>query len=154
MDNKLFDACVRGDVIAFKALVEEDGTILRQVAARSQNTPLHLAAKLGYLDLASEIIRLKPELVSVTNDKMETPLHEASRQGNLDMLKLLLSYDPWASYELNDTQRSALNVACANGRLDVVKHLLNSSWLLLLEEDAPTTSLHAAVIGGHTGTCV
>ncbi|RVW17349.1 Ankyrin repeat-containing protein ITN1 [Vitis vinifera] len=62
-----------------------------------------------------------------------------------------MEVDPWIAPKVNRNDESVLFVGCERGKLDVVKHLLvNHSWLLMLELDAPTISLHAAASGGHT----
>ena len=75
------------------------------------------------------------------------------REGRVEIVALLMEVvDPWIAPKVNRNNESVLFVGCERGKLDVVKHLLvNHSWLLMLELDAPTTSLHAAASGGHTG---
>ncbi|KAF8388941.1 hypothetical protein HHK36_025624 [Tetracentron sinense] len=150
MDRRLHEAGLKGDVLAFLDLVREDGNIVGQTIAGSLNTVLHLAAKFGNLELASEIIQLSPKMVSAENGRMETPLYEACLEGHVDIVKLLLEKDPSVAYKVNLHNESALLVACARGQFDVVKHLLSYPKLLLLEDDRLTTPLHAAVSAGHT----
>ncbi|XP_034682355.1 ankyrin repeat-containing protein At5g02620-like [Vitis riparia] len=151
MDRRLFEAVLKGDVSTFLSLAQEEEDIIKQVVPGSLNTVLHLAARFGHLELASEIVNLRPELSSAENEKLETPLHEACREGRVEIVELLMKVDPWIAPKVNRNDESVLFVGCERGKLDVVKHLLvNHSWLLMLELDAPTTSLHAAASGGHT----
>ncbi|PIA64798.1 hypothetical protein AQUCO_00100340v1 [Aquilegia coerulea] len=149
MDRRLYNAVLIGDVSAFLELVQENEDIIEQTTFQSMNTVLHLASKFGHLQLVLELVNIRPGLVSSENEKMETPLHEACREGHIEIFKLLLETDPSILYKLNRNHESALYVACARGKVDMVKQLLNYSWLLMLEEDGPTTSLHVAVSGGH-----
>ncbi|KAF8400855.1 hypothetical protein HHK36_014158 [Tetracentron sinense] len=150
MDRRLREATLRGDVPAFLELNRENENIIEQTTFGSLNTVLHLAVKFGHLELASEIVKLRPEMASAENEKMETPLHEACREGHVDLMKLLLEIDPWVAYKLNRDNESALFVACERGCTYVVKHLMNYPMLFMLEDDESTTSLHVAASAGHT----
>ncbi|KAK1550572.1 hypothetical protein Q3G72_021245 [Acer saccharum] len=150
MDRRVFETILRGDVLSFLALVREDGGISNQTVPGSSNTILHLTARFGHVGLAAEILKLWPEMVAAENEKMETPLHEACREGRLEIVKLLVETDPWVVYKVNRDSESVLFVTCERGKLDVVKQLLNYPWLLMLEMDGVTTSLHVAALAGHT----
>ncbi|KAL6006147.1 hypothetical protein ACLOJK_040193 [Asimina triloba] len=150
MDLRLYEASLRGDVAAFKNLMRENASILEQTTPQSSNTALHLVSRCGHLPLAAEMVKLRPQMVATKSDAGETPLHVACREGHAEMLRLLLAADHLAAFKLNRYNQSILYVACSRGHLDVVKHLLGNMWLLLMEEDSPSTSLHAAASGGHT----
>ena len=156
MDEKLHEVVLKGDVSAFLDLVQEDEDIVKQVVPRSSSTILHLAARLGHHELAAEILKLRPEFAAMMNEKLDTPLHEACREGRAEIVKLLLETDPMiAAGRVNRDNETPLFVGCDRGRLDAVKQLLNHCpWLLALELDGFTTSLHVAASRGHTGkTC-
>ncbi|KAF9662251.1 hypothetical protein SADUNF_Sadunf18G0033700 [Salix dunnii] len=151
MDRRLREAILKGDVPAFLSLIEEDEHIIDQkTTPGSSSTILHIASRFGHVELAKEIVRLRPELMFQENEKMETPLHEACREGKMEMVRLLVETDPWLIYKVNQGNESALTVACERGRLAVVNYLLNFPDLLMLELDGFTTSLHVAASGGHT----
>ncbi|KAH7574258.1 hypothetical protein ACOSP7_008330 [Xanthoceras sorbifolium] len=150
MERRVFETILRGDVQAFLGLVREDEGVIKSTVQGSLNTILHLTARFGHVGLAAEILKSRPEMVAAENDRMETPLHEACREGRLEIVRLLLETDPWVVYKVNRDNESVLFVACERGRLDVVKQLLNYPWLLMLEMDGVTTSLHAAALAGHT----
>ncbi|KAF8388943.1 hypothetical protein HHK36_025626 [Tetracentron sinense] len=100
MDWRIHEAVLRGNVPAFLDLVREDENIVGRTITGSLNTVLHLAAKFGHLELASEIVKLSPAMVSSENYTMETPLHEACRDGHLDVVKLLMENDPSVAFKL------------------------------------------------------
>ncbi|KAJ4951563.1 hypothetical protein NE237_028395 [Protea cynaroides] len=150
MDRRLYEASARGDVTAFLDLIKEDEELIKQTTFRTSNTVLHIVTKFGHLDLATEIVKLQPEMVSAVNEKIETPLHEACREGHVELMKLLLKTDPRVAYKLNLLNESVLFVACGRGQFNLVKELLpDHSWLLLLEDDRHTTSLHVAASAGY-----
>ncbi|XP_017982194.1 PREDICTED: ankyrin repeat-containing protein At3g12360 [Theobroma cacao] len=151
MDRLLRESVLRGDVPSFLKLIQEDEDIIKQTAPGSLKTVLHLAARFGHVELASEITKLSPEMVGAEDEKLETPLHEACREGRVEIVRLLVGTDPWVVYKVNQEEESALFVACERGQVDVVKLLLNyPSNMLMLEVDASTTSLHVAASAGHT----
>jgi len=151
MDRRLREAILKGEVPAFLTLIQEDEHIIDQTIPGSSSNILHIVSRFGHVELAKEIVRLRPELMFEENEKMETPLHEACREGKMEMVRLLVETDPWLVYKVNQDNGSALTVACERGKLDVVDYLLSFPGLLMLELDGFTTSLHAAASGGHTG---
>lgn len=148
--RRLMEAVVKGDVLGLCSLMEEDENIIKQTVPESLNTVLHLAARYGHEELASEIIKSCPEMVSSENGELETPLHEACKEGHLGIIKLLLEIDNSIVYKKNLHEQSPLFVACERGQINAVKHLLNFPRLFLLEVDMFTSSLHAAASSGHT----
>ncbi|XWS70324.1 hypothetical protein CRYUN_Cryun03dG0038300 [Craigia yunnanensis] len=150
MDRCLHETILKGDIPSFLNLIQKVDHIIDQTVPGSLSTVLHLAARFGHVELASEIIKLKPEMVAAENEKMETPLHEACREGRVEIVRLLVGTDPWVVYKLNQEEKSSLFVACERGKVDVVKLLLDYPWMLMLEVDASTTSLHVAASAGHT----
>ncbi|XVE88837.1 hypothetical protein DITRI_Ditri19aG0100800 [Diplodiscus trichospermus] len=150
MDARLLEAIARNDTFALICLVQKNEGILEQRTADSLNTALHLALKFGSNNLLMEIIKLRPNLVTTVNRKLETPLHEACRVGNAEAVMLLLESNPWVAFILNCENRSPLFLACSNGHLNVVKLLLNQPWLIGLEDDADLTSAHEAASKGLT----
>ncbi|CAI9772356.1 unnamed protein product [Fraxinus pennsylvanica] len=151
MDRRLMEAVVKGDGLGLCSLMEEDKNIIKQTVPGSINTVLHLAARFGHEELASEIIKSCPEMVSSENGELETPLHEACREGHLGIIKLLLESDNSIVYKQNLHEQSPFFVACERGKINAVNHLLNFPRLFLLEVDMLTSSLHAAASSGHTG---
>ncbi|KAK9142105.1 hypothetical protein Syun_011505 [Stephania yunnanensis] len=157
MDPRLKEAVQRGDTTAFLSLVNQinhdhniSNSIIDQVTLGTMNTVLHIASRFGHLELVHQILRLRPEMVSSQNHRLETPLHEACREGRLEVAMALLRADPSVGYKLNRENESVLFVACGRGWSGVVNYLLEYSWLLMLEEDGSTTSLHLAASAGHT----
>nr|GMD90005.1 ankyrin repeat-containing protein At5g02620-like [Ipomoea batatas] len=151
MDPHHRDVVLRGDLAALQQLIQRDGNLVTQVLPGSLNTVLHLAARFGKVEVAGEVARANPELVSSVNADLETALHEACREGHGEIARLLLEVCPGVAYQMNCREESALYVACERGRAQVVSHLLvNFPMMLTLELDLPTTSLHVAASSGHT----
>lgn len=156
MDPALYRAVLSNDIHAFISLVLQNEAILDQRTSTASDTVLHLASKLGFVDLVMEIIKLRPNMVEAENKMLETPLHEACREGKSKIALLLLQTSPSVASKFNMKNQSPLLIACSNGSLKVAKVLLNQPLFLRLEYDNPLglTSLHVAASKGYTGTCL
>ncbi|KVH99864.1 Ankyrin repeat-containing protein [Cynara cardunculus var. scolymus] len=152
MNRLLYESVLKGDLITFLKLVRENETLITERVLESLNTVLHLAARFGHLELASEILRLCPEMVLAENVDLETPLHEACREGQVEMMKVLIAVDEGVVGKVNCRGESVFFVACERGRMEVVKHLIEFQWLLMHELDAFVCSIHVAAAAGHTAT--
>ncbi|GKV44872.1 hypothetical protein SLEP1_g52013 [Rubroshorea leprosula] len=152
MDRRLQEIVLRWDTHSFLKLAQEQQHIIKETATGSLNTILHLAASFGHVELVAEIVKLWPEMVGEENERMEKPLPEACREGGrMEIVRLLVETDPWLVNKVNRDEESALLLACEPGRADVVKHLLfYYPWMLMLEVDALTTSLHVTASSGYT----
>ena len=95
MEQKLYDACLEGDVEMLKELMREDRLILAQLSISScfNQTPLHLASMLGHFELAKSLLSYKPDFASRLDSQDRSPLHVASANGYANIVKLLLEYD-------------------------------------------------------------
>lgn len=152
MDPALYRAVLLNDIHAFISLVRKNEAILDHRTSTASNTVLHLASRLGFVDLVMEIIKLRPNMVQAENKMLETPLHEACREGKSKIVLLLLQTGSWVASNFNMENQSPLLIACSYGHLEVVKVLLNQPLFLRLEYDNPhgLTSLHVAASKGHT----
>ncbi|GLJ10437.1 hypothetical protein SUGI_0128180 [Cryptomeria japonica] len=125
MDSRVFEAAHLGNINAIQDLIDESADVLEQVTSSSQNSVLHVAARAGQTEFVSEILRIKPEILSYVNSKRDTALHEAAREGHSAIVK--------------------------EGHINVVNDLIQVASLLALDSEKPDerTSLHAASTRGH-----
>ncbi|GLJ10432.1 hypothetical protein SUGI_0128120 [Cryptomeria japonica] len=151
MDSRVFEAAHLGNINAIQHLIDESADVLEQVTSSSQNSVLHVAARAGQTEFVSEILRIKPEILSYVNSKRDTALHEAAREGHLAVVKVLLDKDQRIVYKVNQDYETALFVACKEGHINVVNDLIQVASLLALDSEKPDerTSLHAASTRGH-----
>ncbi|KAJ9169943.1 hypothetical protein P3X46_018084 [Hevea brasiliensis] len=122
----------------------------------------HLAARFGPLELAKEILKLKPEMVSEVNEKSETPLFEACREGRTDMVMLAGGREriSWVVYKVNQDNETILHgrrtlmdallhQACSKGHLETTRELLRfDTDLSSLQDNDGRTPLHWAAMKG------
>ena len=83
-------AVIQGDIGIFKLIAEKANN--RSTHSATGSTILHIAAKLGRLDIVKCIISKTPSLLAVRNAKSETPLVKAVQQGHDKIVEVLAEY--------------------------------------------------------------
>ncbi|ERM98712.1 uncharacterized protein LOC18426729 [Amborella trichopoda] len=77
MDQRLLNACRSGDYDAWRALIEQDESMLDGVTAVTLETPLHLVFRHGHVEMAKEILNLRPLMAFPENYQGLSPMHIA-----------------------------------------------------------------------------
>ncbi|PSS17575.1 Ankyrin repeat-containing protein [Actinidia chinensis var. chinensis] len=125
--KKLHEAAIKGSVPSLLQILHEDPLILRPsplsspVAAYS---PLHVAALLGYLDFARELLTRNPELAGSQSPGGSTPLHLASAKGYVEIVKELTLVNPDMCFAFDLDGRSPIHLAVIKGRVGVLTELV------------------------------
>ncbi|GMY20749.1 ankyrin repeat-containing protein NPR4-like, partial [Fagus crenata] len=116
--------------------------LLFHEANSNGDTPLHVAARVGYseivhifisqaqtlhVDVESGQVERHKELLRKVNEDKETALHCATRNGHYLSVKLLIEADPEFSNFINDAQEPLLYLAAARGFYDIAELILNAS---------------------------
>ena len=83
-------AVIQGDIGIFKLIAEKANN--RSTHSATGSTILHIAAKLGRLDIVKSIISETPSLLAVKNAKSESPLVKAVQQGHDKVVEVLAEY--------------------------------------------------------------
>lgn len=86
MDRKLFEAATSGDVRFVQAASE---ALDREVTVDG-NSVLHIAAKLGHMELAEALCLKQPSLMKSSNSKGDTPLHCAAAAGHAAIVEFFV----------------------------------------------------------------
>lgn len=128
MIRRLHEAAVEGSVTALLELLREDPLILdRQIIGFYSETPLHIAAVLGHVEFAKEILTLKPELAGERDwPQKSTPLHFTAAKGYMEIAKALLLVNPEMCLACDRNQRNPLHIAAMKGKIGVLKELVRS----------------------------
>ena len=95
MDPKLLRVAQSGSVNALYSLLQKDPCILQNVDVLPFiHTPLHEASSTGKIDLAMELMILKPSFAKKLNEDGLTPLHLAVENHQAELALELVKYDP------------------------------------------------------------
>ena len=89
--EKLKQVARDGNIDDFYQLIREDAKLLEAIDELPfVETPLHIAASVGNVPFAMEMMRLKPSLVSKPNPDGFSPLHLALQREQIEMVRRLL----------------------------------------------------------------
>ena len=111
-----------------KALVQKyDGLKLEFIEYDDNHgdTPIHLAAFHGHLQILRYYIEEKNCPKGCRNRYRNTPLHRAARQGHLDVVKYLVEEKECDPMCVCNWGRTPLHNACRHNKLEVVKYLIS-----------------------------
>ncbi|CAL9061476.1 unnamed protein product [Musa banksii] len=157
MDRKLFEAATSGDV----RFVQEASEALHREVTVDGNSVLHIAAKLGHMELAEALCLKQPSLMKSSNSKGDTPLHCAAAAGHVAIVDLFVVHraflfdDPVFSevygvpWMTNNAGNTALHEATWNGHRAVVELLMSAAPDLAdVENDTGVSALYMAAERG------
>ncbi|XP_008778951.3 protein ACCELERATED CELL DEATH 6-like [Phoenix dactylifera] len=179
-DRRILDELLRtGDTRCLFGVTLEGNTTLHIVASRGHlefakeicrreisllaapntrlDTPLHCAARAGYDEIVTSIIKfarhkgIKERVLRARNRDEANALHEAAKYNHVGVANVLMNEDVGLASLLNDAGMSPLYLAIVTGSLDVARALLRStSWKKVSSESYTgpnkNTALHAAVL--------
>lgn len=148
-----------------KAVIANDLTVCKYILSSSigscsklpkminirGNTALHIAARLGRIECAKEMLKDSRVvgLINNANKNKMTALHLACKAGYMNVVRLLV--DNRASLNLCDNKgASPLLVAVEAGAEDLVSLLLSSGASPTTAKSSGATGFHAAARRGHT----
>ena len=81
-------ACEGGDEEVVRVLLL-NGADIKAVKAY-EITPLHIAARLGFVEIAKMLVEVEKEIVEATDTSQQTPLHRAAEYNQCEMIDFLL----------------------------------------------------------------
>src|SRR5271168_4012782 len=101
-------------------------------------TPLHLAAQWGHLNVVKALARHKANIFAKDQQK-SSAIHWAARKGHEEVVEYLIGENSKLLMEPGTESRTVLHEAATLGHMNLVK----------LASDDNETALHAAVNQGH-----
>ncbi|XP_054781929.1 protein ACCELERATED CELL DEATH 6-like [Prosopis cineraria] len=129
----------RGNSPLHAAILERKPHVLQEILnvreelmyLRDENeeTPLHCAARVGYLEGVSILLNKSTLTAFQKNSEGNLPVHLACEGGHVQVVKKLLEEKfPWHDVRLwlNNNGQNMLHIAAMNGEKNVVKHLLRN----------------------------
>ncbi|KAI6682183.1 hypothetical protein NL676_036064 [Syzygium grande] len=127
MESELYEAAVKGNVDSLLELLVKDKLLLDRIMTGNRTeTPLHIAAMLGYLEFVEEVLARKPELAREQDSQSSTPLHLAAAKGYLNIVASLLRVSPEICFVRDKYERNPLHVAAMKGRVDTLECLVRA----------------------------
>ena len=120
-----------------------------QSKSQSENeaTPMHSAAKRGYVEIVRELLKADHEC-NIRSKQALTPLHLAAKEGYVSVVKELLQRN--ADPNVADGKKSSpLHAASIAGNLAMVKALVSFGAHISRSDDNQVSPLHHAARYGH-----
>jgi len=149
----IFYAVLNGDLEMVKQLVQQ-GADPNETDA-SGLSPLHLAAKVGYLDMVTYFIEICNMNANARDNNGYSPLHFAAQKGHLDIVKYFIETCGMDGNAKDNDKvgYTPLHLAAHFDRTEVVEYLIGRYGI---DVDATTnngdTPLHFAAYFGHFDT--
>ncbi|KAH9326409.1 hypothetical protein KI387_006587 [Taxus chinensis] len=114
-------------------------------------TPLHIAAEQGHLDVLKELLKFAhAETVTKKNRTGYDVLHIAAKQGHIGIVKELLNLEPGLSKTFDLINATPLISAATNGHTEVVNELLAKDCQLIeIARSNGKNALHFAARRGY-----
>jgi ankyrin repeat protein len=129
------------------------------------NTPLHIAASFGHLEMTEHLLKSAEEvknsesdiehdqehvpLLRIQNEKKETALHVAVRNGHYKIVESLVKKDGSLTSIINDNNESPLFMALDRGLFKIADHILSNEKCSEYGGSKGMNALHAAIIRMH-----
>ena len=124
---ELYEASRNGCVSTLTTLIQRDARILDRVSLTSfSETPLHLAALHGHLEISRLILSKKPTLAEEVDSLGRTPLHLASAEGHTEIVKILLQVNTSVCLAFDQHERLPLHFAVMRGRTLIIEELIRA----------------------------
>ena len=125
----------------------EDRSNPSKSQSENEATPMHSAAKRGYVEIVRELLKADHEY-NIRSKQSLTPLHLAAKEGYVSVVKELLQRN--ADPNVADVNKSSpLHAASIAGNLAMVKALVGFGADVNKSDDSQVSPLHHAAKRGH-----
>ena len=105
--------------------------------------PLHVAARVGFLDGVKCLVRFKAN-VNAGDDAKMTPIHVSAFSGNIDVLKFLLESNAYINTQ-DDKSWTPLHYAVQSGNMEIAQELLKNGANIEANDIELKTPLHISI---------
>lgn len=119
-------AAAKWDIAIFKKLAATQLDRNINIPAGNGETVLHIAARVGSIDIVEYLLRSSRIAVNAQDEKGRTALHLACEKGHLDVVKNLMSAPLIYINTRDERRQTPLHLASERGHLDIVRVLLGN----------------------------
>ncbi|KAK7065169.1 hypothetical protein SK128_006956, partial [Halocaridina rubra] len=139
----------QGNIEALEVLLSDSrGRDLVDFSDRSDNSPLHMAAHHGYVNIINALLEAGSKIDN-KNEDGETALHLAAEAGQVKVVRELVKKSKVLISDENEESNTALHLACLAGHSEVVKALLIAGADVQARNTSLWTPLDCAAAKGH-----
>ncbi|KAK2408194.1 ankyrin repeat-containing protein BDA1 [Trifolium repens] len=145
--EQLKAAAEAGNIDLLYAVIHDDPYILECIdSIPFVDTPLHIAASMGHLQFAIEIMRLKPSFALKLNQQGFSPIHLAMQNGHKTMVSRFVNINKELVSVQGREGMTPLHIASETGEVDLL-----TNFIILCPESIKyltvrcETALHLAV---------
>ena len=111
------------------------------------NTPLHLACEMGFLDTVRELLKYGADIDNKNEDE-QTPFHLAAKNGHVEVVQSLLRRDQNAIFDKDEDDNTALHLAATAKMTYTLQALLEEGASVHEKNDNNWTPLDCAAASG------
>ncbi|KAJ1387233.1 PGG domain [Sesbania bispinosa] len=112
-------------------------------------TPLHIAALLGHLELCQVLVHINPTLANKVDSEGRCPLHLASAEGHTEVVKALLMTNPDICLIRDKDNNLPLHLAASRGHVATIQELTRTMPCSIHNMTDSGSVLHLCVRGNH-----
>ena len=140
----------KGSVELVEFLINKHGASMEALTIKKQ-TPLHLAAQHGQLEVCKKLIELEA-MVDCNDELDQKPIHLAAQNDHTEVVKLFLENRPSLVSSTTKDGNTLAHLAAKKGSVDVLRAMFDIDKALVIgaknrfNENSP---LHLATEGGH-----
>ncbi|AET03520.1 putative ankyrin repeat-containing domain, PGG domain-containing protein [Medicago truncatula] len=123
--ERLNAAAEAGDIDLLYTVIQDDPYILEHIdSIPFVETPLHIAASMGHIDFAIEIMNLKPSFALKLNPQGFSPIHLAMQKNKKRMVYHFVSINKDLVRVRGREGITPLHFACQNGEVQMLAYFL------------------------------
>jgi E3 ubiquitin-protein ligase mind-bomb len=112
-------------------------------------TPIHEAARIGFLSAVDHFIRRYPSKMDIRKDDGFTPLHLAALNSHLDVVTSFAEQDACDINACTNENQTALHLAVHQGHFGIAERLVGYGAKLNIQDTNGDTPLHIALVRGN-----
>ncbi|KAH6795132.1 hypothetical protein C2S52_005609 [Perilla frutescens var. hirtella] len=145
-EKKLYEAASKGDLEAFREVIQEDAYLIEKATFACSRNILHVATMQGQAGIVKEVLRMNPRLARSLDSQNSSPLHISVAEGNFEIMKELLLGAPEMCLSVDCQNMYPIHIAAINGHVQIMKMLLQMNYLPAMERvHRGQTVLHLGV---------